>query len=163
MTKHISIGKTGKFALVDDEDYDLIMQWKWWNKEGYAIRETEINKHGERRKRKRFYMHRLINKTPDGMEVDHINGDKLDNRKENLRTCTRHQNIINRCSFKGASSKFKGVLWNVKLNKWRARIRLNKKDFHLGYFVHEKDAARAYNDAAIIYHGDFARLNQISD
>lgn len=159
MTKKIPL-PNGIFVIVDDEDYDFLMQWKWHVRSGgYVIREHHLGFVKGIRKRKRIYMHRVINNTPDSLETDHINGDKLDNRRINLRNATRHQSIINRGSVSGSSSKYKGVCWRKDHHKWRAKIRINKKDINLGSFTSEIDAARAYDRAAIKYHGEYARLN----
>lgn len=158
MTKYVKLTK-GKFALVDDEDFEYISQWKWCVAGRYAIRVTQKNKI-----KKMISMHREINKTPDGLITDHVNGDGFDNRKINLRTCTQKENCHNqRAQSKKKSSKFKGVSWRRDCKKWRAYIALNKKIKHLGYFDDEKDAAMAYNRAALVLHGDFCRLNLIMD
>ena len=94
--------------------------------------------------------------------VDHVNGDGLDNRKANLRICNDAQNRANSSRRKGTfSSKYKGVNWCKKLQKWVAGIGVNHKRVDLGYFVCEEDAARAYNVAAIKYHREFAQLNEL--
>lgn len=93
--------------------------------------------------------------------VDHINGNKLDNRPENLRCATNAQNIANSKSRDGSSSKYLGVCWSKNHNKWISSITTNYKTKHLGIFIDEIDAAIAYNKAAVIAHGEFARLNAI--
>ncbi len=151
MTKQIPLTQ-GRFALVDDEDYDYLMQWKWqFHSKGYARRRSNG---------KNIYMHRIINKTPDGLITDHINRDPLDNRKLNLRTCTNHQNLSNVEKTCGkTSSIYKGVCWHKMGKKWMARIVVEKMAFYLGCFESEKDAALAYDLAALKYCGDFAKLN----
>jgi hypothetical protein len=93
--------------------------------------------------------------------VDHINGDKLDNRPENLRPATNGQNIANSKSRVGSSSQYLGVCWSKKHQKWIANITSKGKCHHLGLFVNETDAAMAYNKAAQLHHQSFARLNVI--
>ncbi|MFI5404913.1 MAG: endonuclease [Nitrososphaerales archaeon] len=143
--------------MVDDEDYDYLMQWKWYvykNKiktHWYAER-TDPNK-------THIKMHRLIMNTPDGMVVDHINQDGLDNQKMNLRNCFQRENVKNKKSAYNSTSKYLGVIKYV--NGWRSNIRINNKQNHLGCFNNELDAARAYNEAAIKHHGEFANLNVI--
>jgi len=153
----------GYRSLVDDEDFEYLKQFKWnvriVSGTQYAKRNINI---GE--KQTTINMHREITKCPKNMMVDHINGNGLDNRKQNLRICTRSQNLMNSNKPKDAkSSKYKGVCFYKKGNykRWRSEIRLNKKAIFLGYFVNEKDAALAYNEAAIKYYGKFAKLNEV--
>jgi AP2 domain. len=104
-------------------------------------------------------MHRLVTNAPEDKQVDHKNGNKLDNRKENLRLCTNTENQQNRQSVRG-SSKFKGVDWNKRAGKWRARVEDGDKSIFLGHFIEETDAAEAYNKAATELFGEFAYLNE---
>jgi len=106
------------------------------------------------------YMHQMVIKVPDGMVTDHINHDGMDNRKDNLRAATHSQNMRHRKKCSGAMySKYKGVSWKKKSRKWVAQITCEKKAIHLGYFRDEIEAAKAYDRAAIKYHGQFACLN----
>tara|TARA_R110000868_G_scaffold146432_1_gene367237 strand:- start:666 stop:1151 length:486 start_codon:yes stop_codon:yes gene_type:complete len=151
----------GKVALVDDEDYDYLMQWKWFaNKKGstfYAVRSLHSNN-----VRKTIFMHRLItNNINTKMQTDHLNGNGLDNRKINLRICTTSQNSMNRGLQINNTTGFKGVNYDKFSNKFRAQIRVNNIYKNLGYYIDPKDAARAYNEAAIKLHGEFANLNKI--
>ena len=148
----------GKFALVDDEDFAYLNQWKWsTHSNGYAIRSEN---------RKMVYMHRLIVNALDGMDIDHINGDGLDNRRSNLRICSHMQNMRNMKSHKDGSSKYKGVCWHQAAKKWVVSIYVDVngkgKNIHLGLYKKEIDAAIAYNLAAVQYYGKFAKLNEIS-
>jgi len=139
--------------LVDNEDYEYFNQWKWRCHNGYACRTTRT---------KKLYIHRELLNFPKDKNVDHINRNRLDNRKENLRLATVSQNGINSDKRKDkTSSIYKGVSWSKHANMWKARINFNKKEFHLGYFKLEDDAAEAYNTAAIRYFGEFAKLNEI--
>lgn len=150
----------GKFAIVDDEDYEWLNQWKWYaqkhHRTWYAKR--AILKNG---KLKTIYMHRQIVNAQKGQETDHKDGNGLHNQRSNLRFCTGSQNQMNKKMQKNCSSEFKGVYLGNRLKRWRARIFLNKKQFHLGYFDKEKDAAKAYNKVAKKYFGEFARLNNV--
>lgn len=150
MTAEIVLTR-GYVALVDDEDLDRINQYKWYASQGgggrkfYAVQATS---------KRRLRMHRLVLNAPDGMEVDHINGDTLDNRKENLRLCNRHQNARNT---RRSDMPFKGICFQNK--KWYARIVAAGKKRHLGCFHTATEAAQAYDRAARDYFGEFARLN----
>jgi hypothetical protein len=152
------------FAIVDAENYEWLMQWKWHtaickNGKVYAVR-SDLKANG----RARIYMHRFITATPKEMETDYENNNGLMNCRENLRVCTNTQNNRNRsCTKRKTSSVWKGVYWNKARKKWRARIYLNHKLIELGRFASEIEAARAYNAAAIKYHGEFARLNEIPE
>lgn len=110
-------------------------------------------------------MHREIMKTPKGLVTDHINGNRLDNRRKNLRICTRAQNNMNMRNFRSRkklkkASQYKGVYWNGGPKaRWSAEIRHEGTQIHLGYFKHEKDAAKKYDEAAIKLFGPFASPN----
>ncbi len=146
----------GKCALVDDEDFEYLIQWKWsLSSDGYAVRNTTKNNE----KRTTLRMHRVINKTPYGFETDHKNGCRIDNRKCNLRTATKSQNGQNRRLFKPGTSKWKGVSWHNKNRRWRTQIKVSGEIIHIGEFKNELEAAKVYDQAAIKHHGKFARLN----
>lgn len=146
----------GQFALVDDKDFEYLSQWKWFlGCGGYASRKYRCEK---TKKRLNILMHRVINKTPHNMHTDHVNSDKLDNRRANIRTATRKQNMQN-TKKKAGSSIYKGVSWYKAGKKWSAKINPDRKRLHLGYFHSETEAALAYNKAAIKYFGQFAKLN----
>lgn len=154
----------GKVALVDNEDYEWLMQWKWQahnnehRKSWYALRSVYLGGGRKNRINCLIWMHRLILGTPQGMETDHINGDGLDNRRCNLRVCTRSQNAANR-EKKRDKVGYKGVHWHKQTNKWRPRIKVNYKSISLGLFEDQEDAARAYDRAAMQHFGEFARTN----
>lgn len=155
--KEISLTK-GFVTIVDDVDYDWLMQWKWHhNNRRYATR-TKVHITGEP---VNIRMHRFIMNCPEDMFVDHINGNGFDNRRENLRICTYHQNTMNRRKNSAASSQYKGVYWNKKEAVWRSSIRINHKLKHLGQFEYELEAALTYNKAALEYFGEFANINII--
>ena len=148
-----------QFALVDFEDYEYLNELKWHiYKSGNNFYARTIVY--ENKKRIAILMHRLILE-PKGKCIDHINGNGLDNRKCNLRICERHQNALNRKKNINNLSGFKGVSWFKSSQKWRAQIQYKKIVYHLGVFEKRIDAARAYNQAAQKYHGEFAKLNEI--
>jgi len=158
--KQISLTKN-RFTLVDDEDYDFLMQWSWHVNDGRYIKRTEnYYKPCGKRTTRAIYLHRIVNDTPEDLVTDHIDGDILNNQKSNLRSCTNSQNQMNRKPI-AFSSKYKGVHWYKRGKKWKATISINGKSKSLGSFLCEKEAANSYNKAAIEYFGEFARLNDI--
>ncbi len=147
-----------KYAIVDDEDYELLSRFKWHVSSGKSNTYYAQSELPDTRYRIRFSMHRLIMKAEKNQEVDHRNGNGLDNRRRNLRLCTKHQNRFNMRITTG-SSKYKGVSWHTKNGKWRARITLNYQNIYIGCFTSEREAAKAYDRKAKQLFGDFAYLN----
>ena len=151
-----------RYAIVDPEDYERLSKYEWEarrarNSPFYVARQA---RHSTERKFTLIFMHREIITVGDGLFVDHINHKTFDNRKANLRPATQTQNNRNRRKFSGQSnSKYKGVYWKKHIKKWVAQIGVNKKVIHLGCFKKEKDAAKAYDEGARMYHKEFASLN----
>lgn len=146
----------GKYALVDSEDLEKLSKYKWhYNLRGYAVTNP-----GTRKEKELILMHRLINNTPVGMQTDHINGNKLDNRKENLRTATSMQNIWNKPKQSNNTSGYKGVSKVKSSGKWEMQIRAGKQRISRRFKTKE-EAALAYNKYALELHGEFACLNKI--
>lgn len=150
----------GHVALVDDADVPLVSAHRWsLHTGGYAM--SAVRSGGSRRT---IYMHRLIVGAPPGrergdwIEVDHINGQKLDNRRANLRLARRRDNVVNKLSPNRRSGKFRGVE-RTRGGLWRARIYRNGCLHHIGVFDTAENAARAYDAAAQTYFGCFAQLN----
>jgi hypothetical protein len=151
----------GKFALVDDEDYDRLVAMGSWQflKNGYATTDLWENK-----KPRKVYMHRVILglSVGDKLVVDHVDLDKLNNQKLNLRTCKQYQNSANRGLNKNNSSGYKGVCFDKRKNKWMAKIQVNRKYMFCGYETTPELAALRYNEFAQKHFGEFAVLNQVS-
>lgn len=159
MMKKIELTQ-GKFTIVDEADYAELNKFNWHYAGGYARRNMRL----PNGKRKIVFLHRELMQTPEGYETDHINGDRLDNRRENLRIVTKNQNQRNTKPRKG-TSEYKGVSYykskRHKTGYWVARIQVDGKVKRLGYFKTEKEAAIAYNKAAKAHYGEYARLNEV--
>lgn len=142
--------------FIDDEDFERVSQYKWnYNpKFGYITRTEYVDKNHAP---KVIYLHRFIMETPQGMDTDHINGNKLDNRRDNLRVCTRSQNLANRGKLITNSTGYKGV--TIGNGKYVSQIGFNGNTHRLGSFDNPVHAALAYDDAAIRLFGDFAQTN----
>lgn len=158
MSKQIPLTQ-GKFAIVDDKNYEWLNQWKWHAaKRGctfYAERVTS------RRlgKQKSISMHREILNVSKGQEADHINHNGLDNRELNLRIVTRTQNMQNRRLLTRGTSPYKGVCWNKRARKWYGCIQSNGKWIYLGTYDNEIEAAKTYDRKAKELFGEFAQTN----
>jgi hypothetical protein len=123
----------GKFAMVDDTDYEYLMQWKWClSARGYAVRKTDSRIQT---------MHRLL--LPTSEVVDHINRNRLDNRRCNLRGVTYTENAWNASVRSDNSSGHPGVSWSKQKRKWRSRIKAYGKDIHLGFYDSQEQASAA--------------------
>lgn len=148
----------GLYTLVDESDYDYLMQWNWYARSGdgfiYASRTDYKTKNI-------INIHSVLCPSADNKEPDHIDGSGLNNRRNNLRPATHQQNMWNRKSVTGSSSKYKGVDWYAASGSWRAYIKIDGKQKHLGCYRNEDDAARAYNEAAKELHNQFAKLNPV--
>lgn len=169
--KEIQLTK-GNVALIDDEDFELVSKYNWFSHKEYAARTVRVN--GEKIT---ILMHRFIMGCVkgDGKMLDHKDGNGLNNQRSNLRFCTSSENQKNKKAW--GSSKYLGVSRHTKNFKkykksiaafkdysytnWKATISINGRPKHIGGFTNEIDAAKAYNEAALKYHGEFARLNKI--
>jgi len=144
----------GRVAVVDAADFEMLSHWNWHSDAGrYPARTTHVK--GTRSSQR---MHRTIMLPGPGQEVDHINGDGLDNRRANLRLCTRTQNNGNQRKARGVS-QYKGVYRNNRHQMWVAHIGVKGQRVYLGEYAREEDAARAYDDAARTTFGEFALTN----
>lgn len=161
MPKEIPLTK-GFVAIVDDEDYELLNERFWCVYQNircpspYAITRT-LERDGV--PGRLIYMHRYIMDCAEGLTVDHINGDGLDNRRSNLRNCTIAQNACNRQKHIVGLSAYKGVNPRGPTGPYRARIRVGKRLINLGQYATEVEAALAYDAAAVQYFREFANLN----
>lgn len=136
---------------VDDKDYEMLSKHKWCQSQGYAVSNLSRKTH----KKRRIRMHQILMNTPKGMHTDHIDGNPINNQKSNLRVCTASQNLMNRGRTRINRSGFKGVSWHKVTKKWQARIKVKRKEMHLGYFKIPEAASEAYKEAAKKYHGEF--------
>ena len=149
----------GQVALVDDEDYVMLSQYKWHARrrdDVYIPRWLNPATHIP------VPMHHMIMSAPDGLYVDHINRNPLDNRRQNLRLVTHRQNCLNRRRW-GKTSEYRGVCWSKKGNAWVAQITVRRNVMDLGRYCTQEDAARAYNIAAREFLGEFAQINKVDN
>lgn len=147
----------GKFALVDNEDFDMLNKYKWKssNTKGkffYAHRYIGNNQ---------ILMHRVIMNTPKGFDTDHIDHNTLNNQKENLRIVSRQLNNANRKPNTKTASGYKGLQWDGRVEKWFAKVMFNKKYIYAGSYLNKIDAAKAYNRLAKKLFGEYAYLNNV--
>jgi len=140
-------------ALVDDEDFEYLNQWKWQatiRKKG-----SYVSKTGGAR------MHNMIMNPPKGLEVDHADRDGFNNQKFNLRFASRAENNSNQGIRVDNTSGLKSVTWHKRIKKWQVRLQKEGKRMHLGYYNTKEEAAKVYNEMAKKQHGQFAYLNTI--
>jgi hypothetical protein len=154
----------GEVTIVDDEDFDWLSNFSWYlhtNTNGRKYARCETYPNGVKTT---WRMHRVILNAPKSIEVDHIDGNGLNNMKRNLRFCTKSLNHANTPKFrtyKGElpSSKFKGVSWNKNVKRWTAHICVNNECKFLGYFTNEMDAAKEYDRVANLFFGSYSKPN----
>ena len=158
----------GYVAVVDDEDYERLRQFKWHvsrkgkEKNRYACRYLRREPGAGRGTYQLLHYEvlRMVQPLPDGYVIDHINREGLDCRQGNLRICTRSENLRNQGPIgKSKSSQYKGVYLHRQRRKWAARIKCEGRTYHLGLFGTEQEAVNAYNLAALEVHGEYAFLN----
>lgn len=159
--KEIKLSQQGKYkgmyvALVDDEDYEELNKFRWsvskWGDVFYAIRRSLSESGGP----STTQMHVQIMGCKN---IDHVDGDGLNDQRYNMRKCTKQQNNMNMRSNKNTSSIYKGVSWGKRDKRWTAQITINKKCIHIGSFKDEIEAAKAYDKKAVELFGEFARPN----
>ena len=156
ISNYISLAttNTNREILFDPEDLEVVQKYLWAESaHGYAVSTTKPQ----------VFMHHLVVIGDLKPYVDHINHNKLDNRRRNLRGCTSSQNQMNRQNTINSSSKYKGVSLRGDTGTWRAEIYKNAERYHLGTYKSEDEAALAYNEKALELHGEFALLNIVED
>lgn len=146
------------YTVVDDEDYEMLLAIGNWqlHVQGYAV----TRKSDDKGKPFTLHMHRVIMDTPAFYEVDHINHDRLDNRKSNLRNCTRQQNMMNVGIRERSKSGIRGVHFRTERLKWHAFIFINGKIINLGHYDDKELAIKARKEAEIEYYGEYATTNE---
>ena len=165
----------GKFLLVDDEDFKKVNQYKWHcTNKGYVVRLAIVGykdlskpKYDWNCITKTILVHRFIMDAPNNKEVDHWDNNKLNNQKYNLRICTSQQNKFNSRKHKNNKSGIKGVYLKGdgthKTKPWEAKIHVDGKDIHLGYYMTKEEAGMARKEAEKKYHGEFAKLEKVDN
>lgn len=147
-----------KYILVSEQDYDLVYKHRW-NIQKFGNTYYAMTKMGG----KKVSMHRYILKPEPTLEVDHMNHNGLDNRRENIRVVTKAENMRNRQKTKGNRRRYKGVYFDTRVNKWVAFVNSDNKRKYLGQFKTAREAAIAFNEAALKYYGPNTWLNKIVD
>lgn len=146
----------GYEAVIDVADVPLVEGWNWYAQvRPHTIYAKRIDGAGQ--SRFTVHLHRVVMESPDELEVDHRDGNGLNNRRGNLRLATRSQNNQNRNTGVNNTSGYKGVTWHKAKGKWNARIKINGKRRNLGYFSNPESAAAAYAAASSELHGEFGR------
>ena len=150
----------GKYAIVDPEDFVRLNQYRWYcSQSNYAVRATS-KKSGKGPKQVEIFMHKIVCPPPKGMISDHINRNRLDNRKANLRPATWTQNAWNRISVrKTGKTRYNGIRYYKDTKKWQVRLMINGCRLSLGCYADEQEAAKAYDLAARKYRREYAVLN----
>jgi|SRR5882672_148209 len=144
----------GQNAIVDAEDFDWLNKWNW-----AAYLDPKDRSFRAYRNKNHIYMHRIITNCQSTEEVDHENHNTLDNRKQNLRKCSHEENCRNGQMRYNNTSGYKGVSWKKSIGKWQARIGIKNQKLYLGVFETPEEAAKAYDQASILYHGEFGFRN----
>jgi hypothetical protein len=155
----------GKFAIVDDEDYDrLVAMGKWQARHHRGKTYASHGTSDKNDKKITLLMHRVISNAPRGVPVDHADGNSLDNRRSNIRLCNFQQNSSNARTSKKNTSGYKGVSFQggtFRAKPWRVQIQYKKRKIYLGNFLTKQEAARTYNQKAVELFGEFAWINPI--
>lgn len=162
MSREVVLGgkiAAGRVTLIDEADYDSVTTRSWHlGSGGYVTRYQYVGPKNGRSNYTPVLLHRQLLDAPKGLQVDHINGDRLDNRRSNLRICTRTQNMQNRRNLMNQQTGFKGVCRNGR-GRYVARITVNYVCYYVGSSTDDFEAAAMYDAAAIQLFGQFANLN----
>lgn len=151
-------------GLIDGADIELCSKYHFTCNNGGYIQGTISAPTRKGIKHPQQLLHRILLKPGKNFQCDHISGDKLDNRRSNLRVATSSSNNMNRCKrsdLHNLTSKYKGVHWSTRCNKWHARIQIDGHSKHLGTFSDELTAAKAYDNAASLFFGNYSRTNNV--
>lgn len=160
-TRRIKLNN-GKYAVVSKEDFEWLSEFQWHlSNQGYVVSDRSLTINGQRRMSRAIVQRLAGTKLARHIDIDHQDGDKLNNSRTNLRPATRQENVFNSKPRQGKFSQYKGVGWKADHRKWTARICRDGRLINLGYYDNELDAALAYDCAAIQLFGDFAWLNII--
>lgn len=154
MAKNISLTQ-GKVAIVDDADYEELVKHNWYFDGRYAVRWAKRHFY----RREKIMLHRAILNPNDDVDIDHINGDTLDNRRENLRICSHAENMHNMKKHADNTSGYKGVTWDKRTRKWQAQIQVSGRKVFIGRFSDKVEAAVAYDEKAREIFGIYAKVN----
>lgn len=147
-------GKLVEFTY-SECDKDLVDKYTWYISQGYVTTNVKIDD-----KPRTKQLHRLIMGEPEGKQIDHIDGNPLDNTRVNLRECDMCDNMKNQGRYKNNTSSYSGVSWHKHRKKWHATISYTKKRIHLGYYMSLDDAINARKKAEKKYYGEFTRQNK---
>jgi len=151
----------GKFALVDNRDYDYLMQWNWYSHHGHCANLWYARTDRFEENRHRVFMHAIVAECMGlNEQVDHIDTDGLNNQRSNLRLANGHNNRNRKLSVNNKSG-YKGVCWRTDRGHWTVTIVVDNRTIYVGSTHDKKEAARMYNVAAVKYHGEFANLNKV--
>lgn len=146
----------GGVALVDDEDFEKLSSYKWHRHDERTLQYVRVALYGSG-KQQILLMHRVVMNAPTGVDVDHRDGDGLNNQKYNLRLCTDQQNSMNLKLFRTSTSGHKGVSWNKQFKKWEAYIWFHRKKIRLGEYKEKSDAIAARENAEKELYGNWSR------
>jgi len=157
----LRVGAKGGYVIVDIGDAEWLSQWNWYRgyKDGYAVRTDYIGIENGKQIAGRVLMHRLIMGTPEGLEIDHKDTNRLNNRRSNLRIVTRQQNTFNRSIQSNNTSGYTGVYQRKDTKRWQAYIKCDGKRIHIGYFDTAEEAAYVYDQFCLQLFGEYARCN----